>query len=314
MRRVGLDAAGRIAERPRHERSPDGGCADPVHRRGRRPRGVPTEVRQAGPHLRRRAARPGRVLGHPERGPHLDAGSRPRIQLAIPIVSAAMDTVTEARLAIALARAGGIGIIHRNLSVEDQVVEVDRVKRSQSRDDHRPRHPAARRAWSAPRSTSWPATTSPACRSPTRAAGSSGILTNRDLRFIEDQDQPIEEVMRKAAARHRAGRHHARAGQGHPLAAPHREAADRRRPGPPRRPHHGQGHQEADRVPPGHPGRAGPPAGRRRRRRRAARRSSGPRRWSRSASTCSWSTPPTATPSACSRSSRRSRTATPRST
>src|SRR5206468_5763562 len=54
------------------------------------------------------------------------------IELAVPIVSAAMDTVTEARLAIALARAGGIGIIHRNLSVEDQVVEVDRVKRSQS--------------------------------------------------------------------------------------------------------------------------------------------------------------------------------------
>ena len=58
-----------------------------------------------------------------------------------PILSAAMDTVTEARLAIALARAGGIGIIHRNLSIEDQVVEVDRVKRSQSRDDRRPGHP-----------------------------------------------------------------------------------------------------------------------------------------------------------------------------
>src|SRR5262245_51111352 len=56
----------------------------------------------------------------------------PGIELAIPIVSAAMDTVTEARLAIALARAGGIGIVHRNLSVEDQVAEVDRVKRSQS--------------------------------------------------------------------------------------------------------------------------------------------------------------------------------------
>src|SRR5499426_1444370 len=56
----------------------------------------------------------------------------PRIELAIPIVSAAMDTVTEARLAIALARAGGIGIIHRNLSIADQVGEVDKVKRSQS--------------------------------------------------------------------------------------------------------------------------------------------------------------------------------------
>src|SRR5436309_10812457 len=55
-----------------------------------------------------------------------------RIELAIPIVSAAMDTVTEARLAIALAREGGIGILHRNLSIADQVGEVDKVKRSES--------------------------------------------------------------------------------------------------------------------------------------------------------------------------------------
>src|SRR3954451_8365180 len=54
------------------------------------------------------------------------------IELAIPVVSAAMGTVTEARLAIALAREGGIGIVHRNLSIEDQVAEVDKVKRSQS--------------------------------------------------------------------------------------------------------------------------------------------------------------------------------------
>ena len=56
----------------------------------------------------------------------------PQIELSIPIVSAAMDTVTESRLAIALARAGGIGIVHRNLSVDDQVTEVDKVKRNQS--------------------------------------------------------------------------------------------------------------------------------------------------------------------------------------
>src|ERR671938_1054480 len=54
------------------------------------------------------------------------------ISLAVPIVSAAMDTVTEARLAIALAREGGIGIVHRNLSIEDQVAEVDKVKRSEA--------------------------------------------------------------------------------------------------------------------------------------------------------------------------------------
>ena len=54
------------------------------------------------------------------------------ITLNIPILSAAMDTVTEARLAIALAREGGLGVIHRNLSVEDQAGEVDKVKRSES--------------------------------------------------------------------------------------------------------------------------------------------------------------------------------------
>src|SRR6266511_2686185 len=54
------------------------------------------------------------------------------ITIDIPIVSAAMDTVTEARLAIALAREGGIGVLHRNLSIEAQVAEVDKVKRSES--------------------------------------------------------------------------------------------------------------------------------------------------------------------------------------
>src|SRR5258705_8480711 len=53
------------------------------------------------------------------------------ITLAMPLISAAMDTVTEARLAIAMARHGGIGVIHRNLSIPDQAAEVDRVKRSE---------------------------------------------------------------------------------------------------------------------------------------------------------------------------------------
>src|SRR5262245_18943227 len=54
------------------------------------------------------------------------------IALSAPILSAAMDTVTEARLAIALAREGGLGVIHRNLSIEDQAGEVAKVKRSES--------------------------------------------------------------------------------------------------------------------------------------------------------------------------------------
>src|SRR3954464_6729776 len=54
------------------------------------------------------------------------------ITLRVPLVSSAMDTVTEARMAIAMARQGGVGVLHRNLSIEDQVAQVDRVKRSEA--------------------------------------------------------------------------------------------------------------------------------------------------------------------------------------
>src|SRR5277367_479190 len=55
-----------------------------------------------------------------------------RITLAIPLMSAAMDTVTESRLAIAMAQQGGLGVVHRNLSIEQQAGEIDKVKRSES--------------------------------------------------------------------------------------------------------------------------------------------------------------------------------------
>src|SRR5512147_498162 len=55
-----------------------------------------------------------------------------KIPLNIPLVSAAMDTVTEAEMAIAMARAGGIGVLHKNMSIDKQAAEVDRVKRSES--------------------------------------------------------------------------------------------------------------------------------------------------------------------------------------
>src|SRR5262245_30754301 len=120
----------------------------------------------------------------------------PAIDLAIPIVSAAMDTVTEAPLAIALARAGGIGIIHRNLSVDDQAAEVDKVKRSQSGMIVDPVTLPAE------------ALVSDALAVMARyhisgvpitdATGHLvGLLTNRDLRFIEDVNQPIANVMRQ---------------------------------------------------------------------------------------------------------------------
>ena len=116
------------------------------------------------------------------------------IEVAIPIVSAAMDTVTEARMAIALAREGGIGVLHRNLSIAEQVAEVDKVKRSEAG------------------MISEPITLTP--EAPVREAlelmaryrisgvpitdesGTLiGILTNRDLRFERDDSQPVSALM-----------------------------------------------------------------------------------------------------------------------
>jgi IMP dehydrogenase len=120
----------------------------------------------------------------------------PRIELAIPVVSAAMDTVTESRLAIAIARAGGIGIIHRNLSVDDQVDEVDKVKRNQS---GMIVDPVTLRAEALVTDAlavmeRYHISGVPITDADGRLAG---LLTNRDLRFIDDVDQPIANVMRR---------------------------------------------------------------------------------------------------------------------
>ncbi|MFO7572557.1 MAG: IMP dehydrogenase [Gaiellaceae bacterium] len=118
----------------------------------------------------------------------------PKITLNIPIVSAAMDTVTEARLAIALARAGGIGVVHRNLSIEDQVAEVDKVKRSESgmivepvtlRPDNSVAE--ALELMERYRISGVPITDDDEIL--------VGILTNRDLRFETDIAQPISALM-----------------------------------------------------------------------------------------------------------------------
>jgi len=116
------------------------------------------------------------------------------IDLRIPIVSAAMDTVTEARLAIALAREGGIGIVHRNLSIEDQVAEVDKVKRSESGTIVEPvtLPPDASVAEALALMERYHISGVPI----TDDRGVLvGILTNRDLRFERDVSQPIAAVM-----------------------------------------------------------------------------------------------------------------------
>ncbi|MDE6442733.1 MAG: IMP dehydrogenase [Clostridia bacterium] len=117
------------------------------------------------------------------------------INLNIPLLSAAMDTVTESKLAIAMAREGGIGVIHKNMTIEEQAMQVDKVKRSEHgviTDPFHltPDHPV-----------------SDACELMAKYKISGvpitlndklvGILTNRDLRFETDFEQPISNVMTK---------------------------------------------------------------------------------------------------------------------
>ena len=116
------------------------------------------------------------------------------IELSIPVVSAAMDTVTEARLAIALAREGGIGILHRNLSIEDQVAEVDKVKRSEAGMIVEPvtLPPGALIRDALELMAHYKVSGVPI----TDDLGVLvGILTNRDLRFELDVDQPVSALM-----------------------------------------------------------------------------------------------------------------------
>jgi IMP dehydrogenase len=119
------------------------------------------------------------------------------IRLAIPIVSAAMDTVTEARLAIGLAREGGIGILHRNLSIEAQVAEVDKVKRSESGMIVEPvtLPPEARVSDALELMARYHISGVPITDDDTRLVG---ILTNRDLRFVPDTSQPVSALMTAA--------------------------------------------------------------------------------------------------------------------
>lgn len=118
-----------------------------------------------------------------------------KLALNIPVVAAAMDTVTESRLAIALARQGGFGFVHRNMTVEREAEEIDRVKRSESGMIVDPvtiapelslRH--ALDIMNKYKVSGLPVT---------RGTKLVGILTNRDLRFERNLDQPVSAVMTK---------------------------------------------------------------------------------------------------------------------
>ncbi len=117
----------------------------------------------------------------------------PKIKLNIPVLSAAMDTVTDARLAIAIAREGGLGVIHKNMSIAEQAAQVDKVKRS----EHgvitdpfflSPEHliSDAKALMARYRISGVPIT---------EGTKLVGILTNRDLRFETDDSRPIGQVM-----------------------------------------------------------------------------------------------------------------------
>src|SRR5947209_6537353 len=136
---------------------------------------------------------PAHSLAHPKDVSVVSKFSR-GIELRIPLISAAMDTVTESEMAIAMARAGGIGVLHKNMSIDRQAAEVDRVKRSESGMILKP-------ITLRPTDTVREAT---ALMHRFRISGVPivdederlvGIITNRDLQFERHPDRPLREAM-----------------------------------------------------------------------------------------------------------------------
>ncbi len=119
-----------------------------------------------------------------------------RITLATPLMSAAMDTVTESRMAIAMAQQGGLGVVHRNLTIEAQAGEIDKVKRSESGMivDPVTIEPERLIAEALEVMRRYKISGVPV----TKAGKLVGILTNRDLRFVSKTDIPIADVMTKS--------------------------------------------------------------------------------------------------------------------
>ena len=124
---------------------------------------------------------------------NLTAHLAANIDLGIPVLAAAMDTVTEARMAVAIAREGGIGIIHRNMTIDRQAQEVDTVKRSESGMIENPitLPPDALLSEAEELMQRFHISGVPI----TREGKLVGILTNRDIRFVTDFDQPVSKFM-----------------------------------------------------------------------------------------------------------------------
>jgi IMP dehydrogenase len=129
----------------------------------------------------------------------VDVGTRltRNIRLNVPLLSAAMDTVTESEMAIAMAQQGGLGVIHKNLSIEEQASEVDRVKRSESGMIVNPitLSPSARIYEALELMRRYRISGVPITEDGSKEGRLVGILTNRDLRFETNVDRPVSEVM-----------------------------------------------------------------------------------------------------------------------
>src|SRR4029077_20942826 len=119
------------------------------------------------------------------------------IRLSVPLLSSAMDTVTESRLAIAMAQQGGLGVIHKNLSIAEQASEVDRVKRSESGMIVNPitLSPTHRIFEALDLMKKYSISGVPITEDGSKEGRLVGILTNRDLRFETNVNRPISEVM-----------------------------------------------------------------------------------------------------------------------
>ena len=219
-----------------------------------------------------------------------------KIAINIPIVAAAMDTVTDARLAIAISRQGGLGFVHRNMSIERQVEEVDKVKRSESGMIVDPVTIApeitVRQALDI--MTKYRVSGLPV----TRGQNLVGILTNRDLRFERNLDQPVSNVMTKDNLVTVAGRHHARSGRTPFAAASHRKTSRGGQRFQSQGPDHRKRHSEKTRISPSPPKTSTAACASARPSAPPAIFSSAPSKWPAPKSTCWPSTPRTATPRA----------------